>query len=133
MPRSQSRKPPPSALGRLLLEEIDTQFRGNITLFAEAMGVSRQAVHDWLGHPNPSVPDLSHREAIAQALQVPREDIDLMIVTGLGYRVNRYIDPKTIGITVLGRELPADDVARVERDIKAIRRRNAELRKGRRG
>lgn len=110
------------------MECLDETYGGNMTRLAQALGVSRQTLYVWLSSPRPPIPDPRHRERIARLLGVEQRVVDTMIVTALGYVV-APVTAKSLPLAALVEQLDAEDVAQLERQAQAMRRRDAALRR----
>ena len=123
---------PPSPIGQALDAVLQETYAGNKIRLAQALGVSRSTLYEWLGKPKPRIESVRHRQAIADVLAMDLRSVDALIVTGLGYRVAPFRGD-AVALAVLASRLDVDDVALLERHAQAMLRRDAELRKGKRG
>jgi hypothetical protein len=123
---------PPSPVGQALDAVLHKVYEGNHARLAQALGVSRPTLYDWLTKPKPRIDNPRHRQAIAEVTQLDQRSIDMLIVNGLGYHL-APVRAEAVTLAVLVSKLDADDISNLERQALAMLRRDAELRKGRRG
>lgn len=122
---------PPSPVGQALDAVLRKVYDGNHKRLAEALGVSRPTLYDWLTKPKPRIDNPRHRQAIADVLPLDRRSVDMLIVNGLGYHV-APVRPEAVALAVLVSKLDVEDIATLERQVLAMLRRDAELRKDKR-
>lgn len=109
-------------------------YAGNTSRMAKAMGLGRSTLNEWFANKAPEIKSLRHRQAIADVLMADLGRVDTLICKGMGYRVVP-VPPQVASMAVNASDLDPEDIATLDRQIFAMRRRDAELRKskGRRG
>ena len=122
---------PPSPIGQALVAVRDEMFAGNTTRMAKAMGVGRSTLNEWFTHDGPKISSLRHRQAIADVMLTDLGRVDTLICRGMGYRVVQ-VPPQAVSLAVNAADLDPDDIASLNREVFKMRRRDVELRKGRR-
>jgi hypothetical protein len=127
----RSRVRPPSPIGQALDTALQETYAGNKLRLAQALGVSRATLYDWMTKARPRIERQRHRDALAQVLTIDLRSVDTLIVAGLGYRVVP-VRVESIALAVLTSMLDSEDIALLERQAQAMLRRNDQLRRGRR-
>lgn len=122
---------PPSPVGQALDAVLHKVYEGNHKRLAEALGVSRPTLYDWLTKPKPRIDNPGHRRAIAEVTQLDSRSVDMLIVNGLGYHL-APVRAEAVALAVLVSKLDAEDISNLERQALAMLRRDAELRKAKR-
>ena len=105
---------------------------GHLYWVGAPVGASRPTLYDWLTKPKPRIDNPRHRQAIAEVTQLDQRSVDMLIVNGLGYHL-APVRAEAVTLAVLVSKLDAEDISNLERQALAMLRRDAELRKGRRG
>jgi len=122
---------PPSPIGQALVAVRDEVFAGNTTRMAKAMGIGRSTLNEWFTHDGPKISSLRHRQAIADVMLTDLGRVDTLICRGMGYKVVP-VPPQAVSLAVNAADLDPEDIAALDRQAFAMRRRDAGLRKGRR-